>query len=758
FINQTTTVRAAAFKTAFLSTNVDTETYIFTSDVITQSPTGAAPNIGGTQWPTGPLAPRGQIVDYGMDPDIVNNPAYSGTIESDLKQIPSFSIVMNINDLFSSQTGIFANADQDGKTWERPASIELICPPGNTAFVCTESGGDGFQIDAGIRIRGGYSRQPSNPKHAFRFFFRDEYGDGKLNFPMFGPDAAQEFDSFDLRTFQNYSWSFDPNGGIGIFMRDVLSRDAQLAMGQPGERGDYYHLYINGQYWGLFNSDERPEADYAASYFGGTPADYDVIKVTDGYNIFATDGNMAGWSDYWNQVVALKAIADGAGDTNAGYLRLQGKNPDGTRNPAYPVYLDVDNLIDYMLVIFYGGNLDAPLSNFLGNTSPNNFFAIWNRNGNEGFKYFVHDAEHTLLNVNENRTGPWYIQSGSGVLPLNKSNPQSIFEILELNPEFRVRVADRIHKWMFNDGVLTQAKFTALFNARKAEIDRAVVGESARWGDSKSATPYTRDGTWLNAVNNVLNNYLPSRTGIVLSQLQADNLYLPTPPPDFNQYNTTINSGFSLTMTNPGGQGTIYYTTNGIDPRLFGGGLAGAAQVYSAPIVLNQTTTVLARVRLADGTWSPMTESTYKLNLSALRVTEINYNPVVPPGSTYTSQDYEFIELQNTGIAPINPGGATFTNGITYTFPSMTIAGGSRILLVKNIAAFESLYGTGLNVVGTFTGALNDAGEEITLAQGNSTVFDFTYNDSWYPITDGGGYTLTVLNATQAPALFSTAA
>ena len=33
-------------------------------------------------------------------------------------------------------------------------------------------GTTGFQVNAGLRIRGGYSRSGSNPKHAFRFFFR----------------------------------------------------------------------------------------------------------------------------------------------------------------------------------------------------------------------------------------------------------------------------------------------------------------------------------------------------------------------------------------------------------------------------------------------------------------------------------------------------------------------------------------------------------------------------------------------------------
>ena len=66
-IGSTTVVRAAAFKTGYQSTDVDTETYIFTADVINQSPTGA-PTPG---WPGGPI--NGQVLDYGMDPNIVNS-------------------------------------------------------------------------------------------------------------------------------------------------------------------------------------------------------------------------------------------------------------------------------------------------------------------------------------------------------------------------------------------------------------------------------------------------------------------------------------------------------------------------------------------------------------------------------------------------------------------------------------------------------------------------------------------------------------
>lgn len=53
-------------------------------------------------------------------------------------------------------------------------------------------------------------------------------------------------------------------------------------MGQPYTRGRYYHLYLNGMYWGLFQTEERPDADYAETYFGDGDDDYDVIKVSVG--------------------------------------------------------------------------------------------------------------------------------------------------------------------------------------------------------------------------------------------------------------------------------------------------------------------------------------------------------------------------------------------------------------------------------------------------------------------------------------------
>ena len=83
-------------------------------------------------------------------------------------------------------------------------------------------------------------------------------------------------------------------------MAEVFSRDTMAAMGDPYTRSRFYQLYIDGQYWGLYETEERPEANYAASYFGGDSANYDVIKVETGpYTTQATDGNFDAWYRLW---------------------------------------------------------------------------------------------------------------------------------------------------------------------------------------------------------------------------------------------------------------------------------------------------------------------------------------------------------------------------------------------------------------------------------------------------------------------------
>jgi hypothetical protein len=734
-------VRAAAYRAGLLPSDVDAQTYLFLDDVIRQA-NEVTPGPG---WPAQKKANgNGQNMDYGMDPRItVTN--HAATIKDDLLAVPTYSIVMDIGQF----SNMYTNPGGDTIAWERPASIELIYPDDTK----------GFQINCGIRIRGGFSRSPDNPKHAFRLFFRQEYGASKLNYPVFGPTGAREFDKFDLRTMQNYSWSFQ-NDSRMICLRDVMSRDAQLTMNGLSTRGNFYHLYINGHYWGLYNTEERPEAAFAESYIGGRAEDYDTIKQLDGYTSGPTDGNADAWYRLW--YAATNGFA-----SDADYFRVQGLNVDGTPNPAYENLLDVPNLIDYMLVILYGGNLDAPISNFLQNDSPNNWYGFRDRTGrNGGFRFVSHDAEHTLLNVNEDRTGlinlaattppntfgvinpDWtcgnpLTQAGGPAQAIIRSTPQYIWFRLHENAEFRILAADRIQKHLFTGGPLSVEGMRAAFNARSNEIQRAIVAESARWGDAKSEPGYTRD-TWLSAMNGTV-GFLNGRTAVLLNQLRADGTFPSNNAPVFSSRGGAVPAGFALYMTNSNASGTIYYTTDGRDPRQRGGNVSPFAVAYTpgTPILINNPVTVRARVR-NGAIWSAITEATFypAQDFSGLLFTEIMYNPL-GVGAT-AGEEFEFLELKNTGTNTIDLSRATF-DGINFTFTNGTrLAPSQFFVLGRNATTLGARY-PGLVLHGIYSGRLDNAGETITILHPLGTkiiAVDYKDGGKWPITADGFGFSI----------------
>tara|TARA_B100001057_G_scaffold36210_2_gene32816 strand:- start:11071 stop:11931 length:861 start_codon:yes stop_codon:yes gene_type:complete len=137
---------------------------------------------------------------------------------------------------------------------------------------------------------------------------------------------------------------------------------------------------------------------------------------------------------------------------------------------------------------------------------------------------------------------------------------------------------------------------------------------------------------------------------------------------------------------------------------------------------------------------------------SNLTVSELMYNP---PGS---SEDLEFIELVNLSRTDtIELGGATFTEGMQFSFPINTrLAPGGRLLLVSDEEAFVSHYGPGLPVVGQYDGLLDNSGEQLVIENSTGNVIlNFTYNDGseWPSGSDGEGYSLVSRDSDLSDAL-----
>jgi len=107
----------------------------------------------------------------------------------------------------------------------------------------------------------------------------------------------------------------------------------------------------------------------------------------------------------------------------------------------------------------------------------------------------------------------------------------------------------------------------------------------------------------------------------------------------------------------------------------------------------------------------------------------------------------EYIELTNIGAETINLNLVKFTNGIDFTFPDIDLIPGEHTVIVRNLTAFTAQYGTDIHIAGQYTGSLANAGEGIRLEDAiGQTILDFEYSDNWRSITDGQGFSLTIID------------
>jgi hypothetical protein len=725
-ISTTTTLRAAAFKPDAIPTNIDTQTYIFPLDVMKQDASYIKQEFA--RW--GHAGP-----DWEMDPEILNHPdPESRPTVDDLLSLPHLSLVVDWAQMFGERggpmngQGIYIR----GEGVEIPVSAELINPDGS----------DGFQHDGSVQIVGGSSPERWKvDKLSMRLKFNQEFGSGDLQFPVFGENAAQSFDTLVVDAHLNNVWHYggtsDPTyqRKVAEYVRDAMGSDLQNAMGGYGTHDKFVFVSINGIFWGMHRLHERPDDNFAAAYLGGDNDDYDVLKHSSGTVIAGSNANYS---------ALLKAVRQDMSDP-ANYQ-------------AVAQMLHIDNFIDYMLINFYGGNMDWP---------QHNWYASFNRNDPAGrWRFHSWDAEKLFQGLRDDKTSSGDTGSPGEIHQLlvgNSRNPGSA--------EYRLRFADHIQSHFFNDGVLTPENVAALYQIRLDEVDAATKVESARWGDNQRAQPYTRGDDWVAERDRLLNEYLPQRTQIAFDQLKRRGLYPKVNAPTFNQHGGVVPASMGITLT--AAQGTIYYTTDASDPRLAGGAVAANARQFTEALHIADTTTIKARV-LHNGEWSALTEAEFRVASNVpLRITEINYNPhEANPIAGLNEQDvgterFEFLELVNVGQQPIDLAGVRLveqtvrsqSQGVVFNFASQLLRPGERIVIVSNREAFQSRYGNAVRIAegndgaqgpaGQYGGQLSDRGERLTLVDSTGKTiqqFDYRVRDPWPTRANGLGSSLEVID------------
>ena len=324
-------------------------------------------------------------------------------------------------------------------------------------------------------------------------------------------------------------------------------------MGSPSAHGRFMHIYLNGVYWGLYNVVERPDDSMGENYFGARKEDWDGVNSGNATN----EGSTSSWNDLKDLVEGIRTAGSESSRT-AIYMEAQGLNPDGTDNPAKADYIDIDNYIDYLLVNWHMGNNDWPHKNYYHGRERDllDDAPFTGTRTSAGTHFFSWDAEWSMfLNSNGDKTG-----STSGV-----AEP---YGHLRNSKEFRVRFGDRAHRALFNNGPMTPQKCLDRYAEICQDHQSILIPELARWGDQHGTQRTIQH--WINEYNHIRDDWLATRTPEFVSVLQGANLYPQLGAVTYSQHGGNAPAGGVTMFTDAD---TIYYTLDGTDPRLIGGGI-----------------------------------------------------------------------------------------------------------------------------------------------------------------------------------------
>jgi hypothetical protein len=131
---------------------------------------------------------------------------------------------------------------------------------------------------------------------------------------------------------------------------------------------------------------------------------------------------------------------------------------------------------------------------------------------------------------------------------------------------------------------------------------------------------------------------------------------------------------------------------------------------------------------------------------AAIVINEIHHNPDVK------TEPVEFVELYNTGTNAVSLAGWRFSSGLSYVFPSVSIAAGGYLVVAQNPSALQAKFGV-VGALGPFnpdrSSGLSSRGEKLTLLNAAGQLVDevdYQLGFPWPTVGDAPGYSIELIN------------
>ncbi len=400
---------------------------------------------------------------------VTTNSYFIGALGCDTHGLPAVSVCADSLDLFDYEEGIFVpgihfdslnpyatgNYFMKGREWERLTNVEFYELDGN----------GGFNQQLGLRTHGKQSRW--RRQKGYSLYAREEYGKKRIHYRLFETTPLESFKRLTLRPYMS-AWN---GSGCKDYLcnRIVEPLDVESLSSRPCV------LFINGEYWGIYYVEEKPDEHYLADHLGVDKDHVTIIKEW----VETECGDPANF----NALYAWMAQADLSDEEQYAYAEAQ---------------IDIHSFIDYFIFEIFVENLDWPATNL----------RCW-QEGDGKWRWIFYDGDGCLEEQGFDAFAN-AVYEGDATWPSSRRATLFFRKLLE-NDHFKEQFASR-----FNELAVTVFDYQntkPFFDYIKQALRFEVPNQTERFNSPSSFS------TWEWYCMAVINAFLSSRPSAILEQM-----------------------------------------------------------------------------------------------------------------------------------------------------------------------------------------------------------------------------------------------
>jgi hypothetical protein len=610
--------------------------------------------------------------------------------------IPVVSFVMEPDSLFDFEKGMYVIGDSSDTNGQYPffgANFwEDFQYPLNIEYM-NEFGNPEFEFMAEAEIGGNFSR--GFLKKSFVINNNDEFGLNRLQYPLFPENDYDEYDGFVLRA----------GAEERSRLLNELMRTINLQWNHKNAMQSYEPavLYINGQYWGIYNIYERKNDDFVESRYGFN--DIDMIKDYDE----VTDGD----------AIAYDELLDNFNDET-----LTG---DAFFSYAESV-IDFDSFTDHWIYQLYTSHGD-----------PNNV-RYWRPRQQDGKWHYISYDFDWWKNLGDepnefySSLRDFITGSTGGFKILGRMLENDRYKEIFLN-----RLADLLNTSFQPEYMM--GLIDSIDTVINPEMSRDIARWTDGWYDIGGPTNYDME-----YIKTVTEWYVEDIPDFIYSEI-ADTLGNDTTRVTLaSTSNGTVNLNSISPDISENSWSGIYFT----DTEIYL--IAKPAPGYQVAnwFVNDESYSTSNSISIPLQNSDPIEISvSFQEITDVLVINEINYN---------SSDDFgtgDWVEIFNTMDEAVDVSGWVFKDQVdsnSFVIPNNTVLEAFGYLVIADdTTKLKTVNPDARNYIGDFAFNLSGSGEELRLFNADGGLVDvLTYSDDapWPTEADGDGSTLELINST----------